>query len=311
MRWDFGVRVATLLAWSVVAGSHAVAATHFLIVEGLGGTQAYAERFRRQVEEMLPVCLQTAGDASRVHVLAGLEATTEGVEAAFDQLARSVAPEDAIAVFLVGHGTHDGRQYKLNIPGPDISDGQLKRWLDAVPAARQLVVSTTSSSGGAVERLKSPRRIVITATKSGGERTATVFGEFWAESFAAPDADTDKNETISALEAFRYAENKVKAYFADRQQLATEHPRLTGDQAGGFVLARLGTAAEIASDPTKRALLSQRESLEREIARLTLRKDDLPQERYLDALQELLLKLAEVQQQLDAERGAEPAGEKP
>lgn len=307
----FGARVAVLLAWSAAAGSPAAAATHFLIVEGLGGTQAYAERFRRQVEEMLPVCLRTAGDASRVRVLAGREATAEAVEAAFGELTRSVAPGDALAVFLVGHGTHDGRQYKLNIPGPDISDEQLRLWLDAVPAARQLVVSTTSSSGGALERLKSPRRIVITATKSGGERTATVFGEFWAESFAAPDADTDKNESISALEAFRYAENKVRAYFADRQRLATEHPRLAGDRAGGFVLARLGAAAEMASDPTKRALLDRREMLEREIGALALRKDDLPQERYLDALQELLLKLAEIQERLDTDGGAESEGEEP
>ncbi len=304
-------RVALLLAGSAAAGSPAAAATHFLIVEGLGGTQAYAERFRRQVEEMLPACLRTAGDASRVRVLAGREATAEAVELAFGELARSVAPGDALAVFLVGHGTHDGRQYKLNIPGPDVSDEQLKLWLDSVPVARQLVVSTTSSSGGALERLKSPRRIVITATKSGRERTATVFGEFWAASFAAPEADTDKNESISALEAFRYAENKVQAYFADHQRLATEHPQLTGDQAGGFLLARLGAAAELASDPAKRVLLDRRETLEREIGELTLRKDDLPQDRYLDALQELLLKLAEIQEQLDEDGGAESDREQP
>jgi hypothetical protein len=282
----------------------AMTSTHFLVVEGLGGRLDYAERFRKQVEEMLPALRRTAGDDSLVHVLAGNEATAERVRAVLEDLGRAVAPGDAVAVFLIGHGSHDGRHYKFNIPGPDFTDEQLKSWLDGVPAARQLVVSTTSSSGGALETLKSSRRIVVTATRNGRERNATVFGQYWVEAFSAPSADTDKNESISALEAFRYAESKVKAHYADNKRLATEHPQIQGDRAGGFVLARLGTMAELARDPEKRALLDRREELERRIADLTLRKDDLPQDEYLDSLQALLLQLAELQEQIDADAGA-------
>ncbi len=282
----------------------AVAATHFIVVEGLGGTRGYTERFRNQVEKMLPVLRRTAGRDSLVHVLAGTEATGGRIGAVFEELRRAVAPGDALAVFLIGHGSHDGRHYKFNIPGPDFTDDQLKGWLDAVPAARQLVVSTTSSSGGALETLKSPRRIVVTATRNGRERNATVFGQYWVEAFSAASADTDKNESISALEAFRYAESKVKAHYADNKQLATEHPQIQGERAGGFLLARLGAAAELARDPEKRELLDQREELERRIADLTLRKDDLPQNEYLDALQALLLELAELQERIDADGGS-------
>ena len=53
--------------------------------------------------------------------------------------------------------------------------------------------------------------MIITATKSGTEKNATVFARYWAEALRDPAADTDKNETISALEAFIYAEEKDRA----------------------------------------------------------------------------------------------------
>lgn len=292
---------------AVVAAGQASAETHFLIVEGLGGTQSYAERFRGQVTEMLSALREMAGRDELVHVLAGTEATAERIESTFGHLAASVAPGDELAVVLVGHGSHDGSAYKLNIPGPDITDHQLKAWLDAVPSARQLVVSTTSSSGGALETLKSPQRVVITATKNGRERTATVFGDYWAEAFSDSAADTDKNESISALEAFRFAESKVEAYFKDSKRLATEHPQLQGERADSFLLARIGDAAQMAEDPAKRSLLLQREELERQIAELTTRKESIPQDEYLEALQTILLKLAELQQRID--QGGEIAEE--
>ena len=286
----------------------AVAATHFLVVEGLGGTQGYAGQFRSQVQSMLPALRRTAGDDALVHVVAGTEATADRVSAALGRIGRAVSPGDSLAVILVGHGSHDGRRYKFNVPGPDFTGAQLDAWLDAVPAARQLVVSTTSSSGGALEALKAPGRVVITATRNGRERNATVFGRYWAESFTDPSADTDKSESISALEAFRYAEDRVKAHYADRKRLATEHPQIQGERAETFLLARVGAAAELAADPGRRGLLEEREALERRVADLTTRKEEMPPGEYLDALQALLVELAEVQQRIDevsAPAGAE------
>ena len=77
--------------------------------------------------------------------------------------------------------------------------------LNRIPASRQLVVDMTSASGGATDALKKDNRTIITATKSGTEKNATVFARFWVEALRDPAADIDKNETISALEAFQYA----------------------------------------------------------------------------------------------------------
>src|SRR6202007_1885478 len=95
--------------------------------------------------------------------------------------------------------------------------------LDHVPATRQLVVNMTSSSGGSLSFLQKKSRIVIAATKTGTEKNATVFARYWAEALREPAADADKNESVSALEAFRYASQKTKEFFETAKRLETEH----------------------------------------------------------------------------------------
>ena len=73
---------------------------------------------------------------------------------------------------------------------------------DRIPARRQLIVNTTSASGGSVPALERPGRAVIAATKSGTEKNATVFARYWVEALQDPAADTDKSDSISAMEAF-------------------------------------------------------------------------------------------------------------
>ena len=92
-----------------------------------------------------------------------------------------------------------------------------------MPAQRQLVVNMTSCSGGAIESLRRPNRIVISATKTGSEKNATNFARYFAEALREPAADTDKNESVSALEAFRYAQTKTTEFFDTQKRLATEH----------------------------------------------------------------------------------------
>ena len=50
-----------------------------------------------------------------------------------------------------------------------------------------------------------------------------VFPRYWIEALKDPATDADKNESISALEAFRYAQAKVTKFFETQNRLATEH----------------------------------------------------------------------------------------
>ncbi len=298
-RLRLALPTATLLALAFLAAMPLRAESHFVILEGLGGESSYQERFSGYTDDLREVCEKTAGDESLVHVLSGEGARREAIEELFTQLAAQTQPEDSVALFLIGHGTSDGDSYKFNIPGPDITATQLQTLLDALPADRQLVAVTTSSSGASIDQLKSERRVVVAATRSGRERNAPVFPEFWVEALSDEAADADKNDAITALEAFNYAEQKVKGFFEKEKRMATEHARLEGGFAASFTLARLEAAVEAAQDPAVRALMSEREEIEHRVNDLKLRKDSLAEENYFDELEKLLVELARKQGEID------------
>jgi len=216
---------------------------------------------------------------------------------------------------LIGHGTFDDLDYKFNIPGPDISASELAGLLDKIPA-KQVVVNATSASGGSLAALQKPKRVVITATKTGTEKNATVFARFFIEALRDPAADTDKNQAISVLEAFRYAEEKTGKYFETQKRLATEHALIEdagkgegvkspsaengeGLIAGRQVLLHLGSVASIVNDPEKQKLLKRKDELETQIDELKYRKAAVPQREYQQQMRQLLLDLANVQEGLD------------
>ena len=273
--------------------------TYFVVVGGLGGEAGYEESFATYVGELEELCTATAGDASRVHAIFGRSATRRALSDLFDKLTRESGPSDSLAVFLIGHGSYDGRDYKFNLPGPDLSASELRRLLDATPARRQLVVITTSSAGASLETLKSEGRVVIAATKSGRERNSTVFAGFWVEALRDPAADSDKNEAITALEAFQYAQRKVKDYYEKGKQLATEHPRLQGDAAASFTVARLGKSLQAADDPALRTLFAAREKIERKISEVKAKKDSMSEEEYYSTLEKLFVGLAQTQNAIE------------
>src|SRR5579884_195810 len=277
--------------------------TYFLIVGGLGGEPDYEQRFASYVSDLEKICRGMAGDPDHVIALSGKAATREGIESAFQKLSARVQPADALGVFLVGHGTFDGTAYKFNIPGPDLTGEDLGALMNRVKAGRQLLVVATSASGACADKLAGNNRVVITATRSGTERNAVVFARYWVEALRDPAADTDKNETISAQEAFHYADEKVKRFYTDQKRLATEHARIEGKMANSFTLARLGASAAAASDPAKRKLLAERESIEQQIDALKYRKSSLPDAEYKKQLEALLLQLARVQDAIEAGTG--------
>ncbi len=201
------------------------AATFYVTVAGLGGEPDYEQRFASQAQEIDKLLHASSPDA-KVTTLYGPQATKANLQNALAQVAREAKPDDAFVLMMIGHGSFDGYEYKINLPGPDISGVELGALLDHIPCTRQLVVNMTSASGGSRAALEKPNRVVITATKSGTEKNATVFARFWVEALRDPAADTDKNEAVSALEAFIYAETKTAQFYDTQKRLATEHPML-------------------------------------------------------------------------------------
>jgi hypothetical protein len=298
-----GFRMKSLVLALAAAASLSAATTHCIIVAGLGGEPEYEQRFAGWAQS-LDATLRTAPDV-KVETFYGPKASRDAIRTAIEQAARQTTTEDSFAIFLLGHGTFDGNEYKINVPGPDISASDLGSWLDKVRAGRQLVVNMTSASGGSVHALQRQNRTVITATKAGTEKNATVFARYWIDALRDAAADTDKNEVISALEAYKFAETKTKQFYETNKRLATEHAMLDGGDASGamnagrFTLLRIGNVQKAANDPAKRALLDKREQLEGDIDRLKFQKAAMPTDEYKKKLQALLLELARTQAEID------------
>jgi hypothetical protein len=188
--------------------------------------------------------------------------------------------------------------------------------LDRIATRRQLVVDTSSASGGAVVALERPGRAVIAATKSGTEKNATVFARYWAEALEDPTTDADKSDSISALEALTYADRKTAAFYDSQKRLATEHAvfedtghgepvRVSavegreGALLGTFTVVRIGAAQTAMNDPARRDLILKKEELEQKIDTLKYQKAAMEPGEYKRALTDALLQLAKVQGELE------------
>jgi hypothetical protein len=313
------------------APARAVSALHVVVIEGLGGEADYTHQFDTEAQALAASAqrLVAAGadadagtGAADVRLLAGAAATRSAVLAYFHSLAGSMHRDDRLIVYLVGHGSYDGRQYKFNIPGPDLSDHDLAAMLDALPARRQLLVATGSASGALLQPLRRPGRILITGTRNGAERNVTHFAAAFVAALTAPAADLDKNGNVSAQEAFDYANRRVQDYFKQQALLASEHAVIQGAGGAQFTVGILqsaldadrGAGAADGAGPAGLAgaagsarpeaavppeLARRRADLNARIRALEQRKATLPPAQYAAQLDPLLLQLAEVQDRID------------
>ena len=136
-------------------------------------------------------------------------------------------------VVLIGHGTFDGREAKLNLRGQDLTAEELAGWLKPIPRPL-VVINCASSSGPFLKSLSGSGRVVITATRSGHEHNFARFGDYISASIADPAADLDKDGQTSLLEAYLAAAHRTEEFYKSDARLATEHALLddNGDSLG-------------------------------------------------------------------------------
>lgn len=309
------MRKLALFGLVVIAAASLRAESFYFTVAGLGGEPEYEQRFSGWAKD-LDKLLKTTETTAKVDTMFGPEATKVNIEAKLRDYAKEAKPDDSVVLMLIGHGSFDGTDYKFNIPGPDISGTELANLLDKIPAKRQLVVNMTSASGGSIVSLEKPGRVVITATKTGTEKNATYFPRYWIEALRDPAADLDKNQEISALEAFKYAEEKTAKFFDEQKRLATEHALLedTGKGEGTktpspengeglaathFTMLHLGAVEAEINNPEKLKLLKHKEELEQAIDTLKYRKAAMDLDDYKQQLAQYLVDLAKTQEALD------------
>jgi hypothetical protein len=310
MKVAIGVGLMTLLV-----ATPARAAGFYVTVAGHVGEPDYEQRVTAPAKDLDKVLKATGPDA-HVYTLTGGDATRARLTQTLEQVAREAKADDDFVLTLIGHGSYDAVEYKFNLVGPDMSAADLAALCNRIPARRQLVVNATSSSGGSLSAFQRAGRAVVTSTKSGTEKNATVFVRYWVEALRDPSADVDKNESVSALEAFQYADRKTAEFYTSQKRLATEHavfedtgkgeavraPSAEGGEGrllASLTLVRFGDSQKAALDPAKRDLLAKKEDLERRIDVLKYQKAAMTQNDYEQQLKALLIELARVQATLD------------
>jgi hypothetical protein len=308
---------------SFAAADQTPGAAYSVVITGLGGEPDYDKLIQGWGRDLYTVLKKNSVSDDHVFWLAAkkeagvyAESREEQVRKLFDTLAARIEPADAFHLFLVGHGSFDEYDYRFNLPGPDLTAAQINELLGRIRAERQLVVNMTSSSGASLVPLRRKGRVVMTATSAGRERNFSQFARYFIEALQDPAADADKNQEVTALEAYRFASREVARFYQTATRLATEHAMIEdkgegegvrepgpdngeGLLAASTVLVRFGEQKDAADSPEAKTLRASKRSLEEQIEALKYRKASMPAQEYSAQLEKLLLALSRTEQQIE------------
>jgi hypothetical protein len=329
--------LALLIGFAALRPAHAQTKFEFgeryaLIISGVGGQDAFKEKYFEQGKQLYDLLVFELS-YSTMNVLFLAEDPTvdperiSGISSAttirnvFGDLGERLKREDQLLIFLVGHGTYDGMWAKFNLVGPDLRDIDYAELLAALPIQKIVFVNTSSASGPFVDRLSGAERVIITATKSGYEHHATTFADFFLDAFANTTSDIDKDGKISMLEAFEFVSTAQERRYEDARQLRAEHPLLDdngdgqgsektkGNKDGNWArrvylgpvsvdieetLYKVRSGTQTRSDE----LTLEKAGLEVKIEDLKARKEQMAAAEYSAQLEQLLIRLARVNQEL-------------
>jgi hypothetical protein len=274
--------------------------THLLVITGVPGDEEHAQQFAKWAEAFIDAAKKkdSVPDAN-ITYLSDRRAARESVEKAVADIAARAKPNDGVVVLLIGHGSFNGSTAAFNLPGPDLNADEWAKLLGKLSAQRVAFINTASSSGAFLQPMTAPGRVVVTATKTGGERNETQFPEFFVAAFNDPTADRDRNGHVSIAEAFEYTKTKVTQAFQQKGLLLTEHATMD-DSGEGHLASTMflgigraeGALAVDTSDPAMKQLVDEKDAIDQQIAALKLRKSGMDEAQYDAQMEKLLTDLA-------------------
>ncbi len=284
-----------------------------LIVVSEPGEPAYEIEFRRQAKAWQDIAEKGNIETTTI----GLDILSEGGDRPALEKALKTFPTDGPDLWLIwiGHGSYDGRTAKFNLRGGDTDSKDLADLLK--PFARRLIIlNLFSASAPFLDELSGENRVIISANRSPGQRNYSRFGEKFADALTSEQADLDLDGETSLLEATLEASVRTEAFYTDAQRVVSEHSVIedNADKIPTPTAAFKGFRAEMQDeeslpdgsltreihflkanpDPLSGAAKDNRTRLELEIHQLYLRKNDLPEEKYYELLEPLMLSMAEL-----------------
>lgn len=291
-----------------------------LVVIGASGEEEYGKSFREWSKRW-----RTAFQSDDFLLIDGTSDTKLDEKEHRQQILDWIAKDSGMSLetgllqerwlVLIGHGTHDRTAAKFNLRGPDLSADAISKAIGQVKA-KWLIIDGSSSSGPFINALSSENRIVITATKSGAEQNYTRFGDYLSQAITDPSTDLDHDDSVSILEAFLAASNRVAQFYENEGRLASEQALLDDNGDGRGTPAAFYRGARPVKAPANglkldgpiasRTLVSsfgepdlrtneqraQSDMIADQIELLRARKKELPEDEYYQELERLFLEIA-------------------
>ncbi|MGH1470727.1 MAG: hypothetical protein ACRBCS_06010 [Cellvibrionaceae bacterium] len=299
-----------------------------LILVGASYDDKYDKQFKTWAIDLRKSLIKEYGyQSKRITVLLGNEskrnigsdgkANANTIKKSFEDLAKTIKTNDQLMLVMFGHGSGEGDSSKYQIVGPDLTALDFRAMMAEIKTQNIVVVNTTSASHGFTKSLASPGRVLLSATRSRAEIYDTLFPHYFVEGLEKKKADRDKNDRVSVLESFLYANNKVAEYYKKNDILPSEHATLEDNDDAVFSVDPLhqndGRIAEIAYidvdalsnnqlSPKVAVLKSKMDKLERDIFLLRGQKKQFDSEEYWQKLEPLLIELATTTRDYHAEK---------
>jgi hypothetical protein len=312
----------------VALASPVAAQTRALVITGLGAEPKYQQQFR-SLGARLTTALSTkygipaaniawlGEDSTNASPMYRGRSTSQNIMREIDAIGAATKPSEQVLIILIGHGSGQGEDSKINIPGPDISAREFNAALSRFAAQRVAFLDLTTASGDALGLVSAPNRIVITATKSAYERNESQFARFFVDALDKDGAaDVDKDGRVSLLEAYRYAAQETRKSYQSDERLLTEHAQLDDDgngkgtdlpdgrSAGDGLLSRRffldagSSSRQASSDPRLNKLYADKFVIEDQIDALKQRKAAMKEDAYYAELEPLLVSLAKLAREI-------------
>ena len=160
--------------------------THLLVITGLGGSAEYTELFHDWATTLIVAATERYELPSENVTFLGEKpeldpdlidgkSLRENVEVAIEAIAERASPREHVVIVLFGHGSFSDKA-RINLPRHDLAAEDFQVLLDKLGSRHVTFVNTASASGPFLEKLSGEGRTVMTATKTGRERNASIFG---------------------------------------------------------------------------------------------------------------------------------------
>jgi hypothetical protein len=310
---------------------------HLIVVVGAAGSDEYATVFSQWAEPWRKLAVDRGWKLTYIDDNSGSRATelTDAAPAAAARhretsqretlrqaIESHLSSPARLWLVMLGHGTFSGKTAKFNLVGPDVSADEVATWLKPLKAP-MAIINCSSASAPFLTALAGPNRVLVTATRAGGEMNFSRFGQYFSQTINDLSADVDHDLEVSLLEAFLAAAARTERFYREDSRLTTEHALLddNGDRVGtssdfyrGARPVKSAQGGAVDGEVAKRIILysspdapvftpeleSRRTAIEQQIDLLRRQRIELTESSYFDQLEQLLLQLSKVYAEAEA-----------